>query len=150
MSDRDRLIELFEAVEKDPAITCPHYKTDKTCDTCKYTINNYLCNHTERMVDYLLANGVIVPPCKVGEEIWIIDREDGEAVDISCIQFLAKSKGCIIGTAWINDLDIDETIEYHIKETQENFDCELKVYPDEDCFTTKEDAIQAFEKEREG
>ena len=58
MTDRDRLIELFEAVEKDPAITCPHYKTEKTCDTCKYTINNFMCNHTERMVDYLLANGV--------------------------------------------------------------------------------------------
>ena len=71
MTDRYRLIELFEAVEKDPAITCPHFKTDKTCDTCKYTINNYLCNHTERMVDYLLANGVIVPPCKVGQVVWV-------------------------------------------------------------------------------
>lgn len=86
---------------------------------------------------------------KVGDEIWVIDREDGEVIDISCIQFLAKSKGCIIGTAWINDLDIDETIEYHIKETRENFDCELKVYPDEDCFATKEEAEQAL-KEREG
>ena len=72
MTDRDRLIELFEAVEKDPAITCPHYKTNKTCDTCKYTINNYLCNHTERTVDYLIANGVIVPPCKVGNSIYEI------------------------------------------------------------------------------
>ena len=67
MTDRDRLIELFEEIEKDPAITCPHYKTDKTCDTCKYTINNFMCNHTERTVDYLLANGVIVPPCKAGD-----------------------------------------------------------------------------------
>lgn len=60
MTDRDRLIKLFEEIEKDPAITCPHYKTDKTCDTCKYTINNFMCNHTERTVDYLLANGVVV------------------------------------------------------------------------------------------
>ena len=73
MSDRDRLIELFEAVEKDPAITCPHYKTNKTCDTCKYTINNYLCNHTERTVDYLLSNGVIVPLCKVGDAAYVVD-----------------------------------------------------------------------------
>ena len=74
MTDRDRLIELFEAVEKDPAITCPHYKTDKTCDTCEYTINNFMCNHTERMVDYLLANGVIVPPCKVGDIYYTIEK----------------------------------------------------------------------------
>lgn len=69
-TDRDRLIELFETIEKDPAITCPHYKTDKTCDTCKYTINNAMCNHLERKVDYLLANGVIVPPCKVGDKVY--------------------------------------------------------------------------------
>lgn len=142
-SDRDRLIELFEAVEKDPAITCPHYKTDKTCDTCKYT----LCNRTERMVDYLLANGVIVPPVEVGDEIWVIDREDGEAVDISCVMFLAKSKGCIIATSWINDYDLEETLEFHINETQNNIDTDLKVYPDEDCFLTKDEAEQAL-KER--
>lgn len=71
-SDRDRLIELFNEIEKDPAITCPHYKTDKTCDTCKYTINNVMCNHTLRTVDHLLANGVIVPPCKVGDTLWIL------------------------------------------------------------------------------
>lgn len=74
-SNKDRLIELFEAVEKDPAITCAHYKTDKTCDTCKYTINNYLCNHTERMVDYLLANGVIVTPCVAMVEQFLKDGE---------------------------------------------------------------------------
>ena len=72
MTDRDKLIELFNAIEKDAAITCPHYKTDKTCDTCKYTINNFMCNHTERTVDYLLANGVIVPPCKVGDTLWVV------------------------------------------------------------------------------
>ena len=27
----------------------------------------------EFVADYLLANGVIVPPCKVGEVVWIID-----------------------------------------------------------------------------
>ena len=69
---RDRLIELFNAIEKDPAITCPHYKTDKNCDTCKYTINNVMCNHTLRMVDYLLENGVIVPPCKVGDKVYYV------------------------------------------------------------------------------
>lgn len=91
-------------------------------------------------VDYFLANNVTVPPVAVGDEIWVIDREDGAAVDISCIQFLAVSKGCIIGTAWINDLDIDETIQYHINETRENFDTDLKVYPIEDCFMSSEEA----------
>lgn len=27
------------------------------------------------LADYLLANGVIVPPCKVGDEVWFIEKE---------------------------------------------------------------------------
>lgn len=131
MEMRDRLIELMLNAPQIPCI-----KGGQATGKRYQTFQN--------IADHLLANGVIVPPCKVGDEIWVIDREDGEAVDISCIQFLAKSKGCIIGTSWINDLDIDETIEYHINETQENFDCELKVYPDEDCFLTKEEAENAL------
>ena len=123
MTDRDRLIELLR---KSGA-----------------SFENAL---PEEIADHLLANGVIVPPCKVGDEIWVIDREDGEAVDISCIQFLAKSKGCIIGTAWINDYDLDETLEFHKNETQNNVDTDLKVYPDEDCFLTREEAEKALKE----
>lgn len=97
MTDRDRLIELFEAVEKDPAITCPHYKTDKTCDTCKYTINNFMCNHTERMVDYLLASGVILPPCKVGDTIYQTDGVRIYASTIREIEVSFKKHGLLHG-----------------------------------------------------
>ena len=45
MKDRDRLIELLrEARER------------------------YI--YTEEQADHLLANGVIVPPCKVGDKVW--------------------------------------------------------------------------------
>lgn len=94
----------------------------------------------EMICDELIARGVIVQTCKPGDKIWVLEREDGEPVDISCVQFLAKSKGCIIATSWINDYDIDETIEYHIDETQNNLDTDLMVYPEEDCFLTIEEA----------
>ena len=29
----------------------------------------------ETVADYLLANGVIVPPCKVGDDIWWVNSE---------------------------------------------------------------------------
>ena len=35
----------------------------------------------EELADYLLDNGVIVPPCKVGDDIWWFDEEKG---DIAC------------------------------------------------------------------
>ena len=69
---RDRLIELFKKIEKEPAITCPAYKTDKTCKDCKYSINDSLCNHIERQVDYLLANGVVAPPYSIGSKVYSV------------------------------------------------------------------------------
>lgn len=45
---RDRLIELLD-------------------DNCGYVAEQ----RAEKVADYLLENGVIVPPCKVGEVVWI-------------------------------------------------------------------------------
>lgn len=51
MTDRDRLIELLK-------------KADSA--TWGQTYESY--------ADYLLANGVIVPPCKVGQVVWVISQ----------------------------------------------------------------------------
>lgn len=51
MTDRDRLIELL-------------LKSEILCNTCGESTNTYCA---EALADYLLANGVIVPPCKVGD-----------------------------------------------------------------------------------
>ena len=47
MTDRDRLIELISRVQ-------------------------YLGGLEEKVADHLLANGVIVPPCKVGDKIYML------------------------------------------------------------------------------
>ena len=69
MTDRDRLIELLKAIEKDPAITCPHWN-ENDCFNCPYD-KEETCDMEARKADYLLANGVILPPCKVGDILWI-------------------------------------------------------------------------------
>lgn len=57
MTDRERLIELLKNDN------CP---SPFICDAnCKY-INSGNCS-TERIADFLLSNGVIVPTVKVGE-----------------------------------------------------------------------------------
>ena len=50
-------------------------KSDILCDTCGENSPSYCA---EALADYLLANGVFVPPCKVGDKIyWLLkDRED--------------------------------------------------------------------------
>lgn len=68
-SDRDRLIELIVQAEK----KC----SEEECEYCEYTnINNTLCD-TYNLADYLLANGVIVPPCKVGDKIYRLFPKQG-------------------------------------------------------------------------
>ena len=116
MNCKDRLVELIEDTLQ-----------EWECDVSEKTISE--------IAEHLIENGVIVPPCKVGDEIWVVEEDD-----ITCYMFLAKSKGCVIATSWINDYDLDETIEYHIAETQDNLDTDLVVFPDEYCFATKEEA----------
>ena len=57
MTDRDRLIELFKKIEYTPF---PEM-------TIKSNLGNQFTDYALNcIVDELLANGVIVPPCKVG------------------------------------------------------------------------------------
>lgn len=38
----------------------------------------------EHIADYLLANGVIVPPCNVGDIVWFIESIDWQQTKWSC------------------------------------------------------------------
>ena len=70
MSDRDRLIELLKETETNPEKTCPHY-LEADCFKCPYDKGED-CDHEARKADFLLANGVIVPPIEVGQTVWIL------------------------------------------------------------------------------
>ena len=57
---RDRLIELLKPHVSGTACLCESGSCELTsCRDCK----------ARRLADYLLANGVIVPPCKVGDYV---------------------------------------------------------------------------------
>ena len=70
MSDRDRLRELFQEMDRNPEITCPKPNDVEACKTCEYAISKFLCDLNARKVDYHLANGVIVPPCNIGQTVY--------------------------------------------------------------------------------
>ena len=59
---RDRLIELI----------CERIQSDECIRHC----NHPPCNACKNTADYLLENGVIVPPCKVGDTVYVCDRAD--------------------------------------------------------------------------
>lgn len=60
MSERERLVELVNAAkDQHPAVPL--------MNGCKPDFGNFLA-------DYLLANGIICPPCKVGDTVYKISR----------------------------------------------------------------------------
>ena len=66
---RDRLIELIGEYHAHPERFCPRMETDQPCSGCKYDLG-FECNQDGKLADHLLANGVIVPPCKVGQTVY--------------------------------------------------------------------------------
>lgn len=71
---RDRLIEILN-------------KADKRCDECKQCEQCVAFSKGEDCINYLiadtlLANGVIVPPCKVGDTLWIINSYANSRLEI--------------------------------------------------------------------
>ena len=74
MTDRDRLIELIKnCIEENIGVNDPNVSFEV----------DY-----ENITDYLLANGVIVPPCKVGDKIyWVIDNITDRNIKEFCIAY---------------------------------------------------------------
>ena len=69
---RDRLIELIkEGEDRTPCAFDPEYDCeDKKCGDCV----------REAIADHLLASGVIVPPCKVGDTVYILVGEPSRTI----------------------------------------------------------------------
>jgi hypothetical protein len=108
MTDRERLIEILKVpihprIGADPA---------------------------EVVADYLLANGVIVPPCKVGDDIYWIDSDTNE---IKCAKKDIKAV-CYYGNNDFKIITQDES-------SPEDIGTQW-------CYLTKEEAENAL-KERE-
>ena len=62
MTDRDRLIELCENL----ILSCK----SSLCNDCEHNKIDYPHCMSVHFADHLLSNGIIVPPCKVGDKIY--------------------------------------------------------------------------------
>jgi hypothetical protein len=86
MTDRDRLIDLIVNADTHDSYECKLCtKKDTSCTRCG----------AEKLTDYLLANGVIVPPIKVGQTVYVIngDEEDIWIDEFKVKYFYCSSKG---------------------------------------------------------
>ena len=71
-AERKRLEELILEFER----TCPETCTglEKSCAQCVL----------EQKIDHLLDNGVVVPPCKVGDKVYVTDMYENIAKVTEC------------------------------------------------------------------
>ena len=68
---RDRLIELILNADTYDSYACKLCaEEDASCEVC----------YAKKLADYLLANGVIVPPCKVGDTVYVVDGTTDDVV----------------------------------------------------------------------
>ena len=53
------------------------------------------CKLAENIADYLLENGVIVPPCKVGDTVYFVSRGEIIPMIVNCISFNGNYQYCL-------------------------------------------------------
>lgn len=115
---RDRLIELtkkaFEQCKCKKCEECAGY--GKGADCIHYVVT-----------DFLLANGVIVPPCKVGDTVYRISKRYGEWCvlprTVCSIRYSLDSRGNI---AWYLFTTIEDRIGKTVFLTREEAEQALK------------------------
>ena len=81
--------------------------------------------YLKEIADYLLENGVIVPPCKVGDIVYAVDKRSG-----------LWRRGKIISMYCVNKNDIHFELVFD--------DDEIDIYDKDSVFLTKEEAVQAL------
>ena len=120
---RDRLIELLRQIEFDYSEEC----------VCAFE-DGYkgAPDFAKFFVDHLLAGGVIVPPCKVGDTVWYIDTNYNiQKAEVTSINIRSQSKS-LIATRYV--WETEETVKLAL----------MFEHLNEDYWLTKEQAEKAL------
>lgn len=122
---RDRLVELIKE----------HIRSLHLCDSATY----FFEGGVKSLADHLLANGVIVPPCKVGDTVYFPMETNGE-----CEPYVD------VGTVFCIGFD-----ERHTMWISARYESGLKYYHTSDdfgktVFLTREESEEALAKMKGG
>lgn len=85
---RDRLIELLKKYDTDEAV----------CDLCDRPLEDCAKCSNEILADYLLENGVICPPCKAGDTVWVYNSITGKIYENTVVCIKMRGKGACRNT----------------------------------------------------
>lgn len=83
-----------------------------------------------------------------GSQVWIMERDEcGDPYDISGYMFFASIGNAVIVSPYLSGIkDLEETLDYYIEITAEEYSSDLAVFPNEDCYLTREEAEAALRK----
>lgn len=85
----EKLKELLRGINAAPEITCPRFNKEG-CKGCEFD-KGCVCDVEGREAAYLLANGVLCPPCKVGDTVYCVGKK--EIIECVVREFSLTSKG---------------------------------------------------------
>lgn len=88
---------------------------------------------------------LIVLPCKVGDIIWVIERDedDEESDDVEGYKFIAANDECVIVA--VEPFGLDGSIsEYLIAEETSDFGVDVHAFPIDDIYLTRAEAEAAL------
>ena len=141
---KERLIELLQDIDHYPEKTCPKYGKGEECGDCQYKLDTEKgCDLYARKADYMIAKGLIYPPCKVGDMVYYISGNPlNLSVQANTIYEAHISR--MITTQYGTTLVIQIHNSYGCTEIPDINDWGKTV------FLTKEEAEQALRKEDEG
>lgn len=128
MNQREKLFELL----------LKHKKIEGgcgfNCAGCKYFESEYC--RTEMLADYLIANGVVVLPCKVGDTVYRIPRSAIRKYTVVYIGISADPFASYVNIAWYRDVHHFETLSVRFDEIGKT------------VFLTREEAEEALKKRK--
>ena len=124
-SESKRLVELLKAMNTAPEITCPRFNKQE-CKGCQFE-NGIECDIAGREADYLLNNGIVVPPVKVGQTVYYVCGIHNKLVEEAKIEEIYYN---------------GESYMYLVNSNYLHFE----MTPDE-LYFTREDAVKALKGE---
>lgn len=83
MTQKEKLLDLINDFGDDIAF----------CDICDRPTDDCKACKNEQLADHLLANGVIVPPCKVGDVVYYLDDIVWDSECCDCEHYLVGGFG---------------------------------------------------------
>ena len=116
-AERKRLVELCE----DVVLSCK----SSLCADCEHNKIDYPHCMSEHFADHLLDNGIVVPPVKVGDKVWLISENGSYVYDIDVEIVFWDRDGCYIETRQ-HDGFTDEDFGKTVFLTREEAEVKLK------------------------